>query len=218
MSIIYMFTGIIEEIGIITNIERTANSCKIAISAKKILDDCKLGDSISVNGTCLTVTKRSDNSFVADVMAETIRRTNLETLKSGDKVNLERSLRPSDRLGGHIVAGHVDEVGRIISFVPEGIATLMTISVSSDLMRYLAVKGSVCVDGVSLTVTEVTDTSFQVSLIPFTKEITTLGLKQIGDMVNIEADMLARYVERLMMFQDGKKGIDEEFLKTYGFL
>jgi riboflavin synthase len=213
-----MFTGIIEEIGIITNIERTANSCKIAISAKKILDDCKLGDSISVNGTCLTVTKRSDNSFVADVMAETIRRTNLETLKSGDKVNLERSLRPSDRLGGHIVAGHVDEVGRIISFVPEGIATLMTISVSSDLMRYLAVKGSVCVDGVSLTVTEVTDTSFQVSLIPFTKEITTLGLKQIGDMVNIEADMLARYVERLMMFQDGKKGIDEEFLKTYGFL
>jgi riboflavin synthase len=213
-----MFTGIIEEIGIITNIERTANSCKIAISAKKILDDCKLGDSISVNGTCLTVTKRSDNSFVADVMAETIRRTNLETLKSGDKVNLERSLRPSDRLGGHIVAGHVDEVGRIISLVPEGIATLMTISVSSDLMRYLAVKGSVCVDGVSLTVTEVTDTSFQVSLIPFTKEITTLGLKQIGDMVNIEADMLARYVERLMMFQDGKKGIDEEFLKTYGFL
>jgi len=213
-----MFTGIIEEIGIITNIERTANSCKIAISAKKIPDDCKLGDSISVNGTCLTVTKRSDNSFVADVMAETIRRTNLETLKSGDKVNLERSLRPSDRLGGHIVAGHVDEVGRIISFVPEGIATLMTISVSSDLMRYLAVKGSVCVDGVSLTVTEVTDTSFQVSLIPFTKEITTLGLKQIGDMVNIEADMLARYVERLMMFQDGKKGIDEEFLKTYGFL
>jgi riboflavin synthase len=213
-----MFTGIIEEIGIISNIERSATSCKIAISAKKILDDCKLGDSISVNGTCLTVTKRSDNGFVADVMAETMRRTNLETLKSGDKVNLERSLRPTDRLGGHIVAGHVDEVGRIVSLVPEGIATLMAISVSSDLMRYVAVKGSVCVDGVSLTVMDVTDTSFQVSLIPFTKEIATLGLKQIGNMVNIEADMLARYVERLMMFQDGKKGIDEEFLKTYGFL
>jgi riboflavin synthase len=213
-----MFTGIIEEIGIITNIERTTNSCKIAISANKIPDDCKIGDSIAVNGTCLTVTKRTGKGFIADVMAETMRRTNLETLKSGDKVNLERSLRPTDRLGGHIVAGHVDEVGRIVLLVPEGIATLMTISVSSDLMRYLAVKGSVCVDGVSLTVTDVTDTSFQVSLIPFTKEITTLGLKQIGDMVNIEADMLARYVERLMMFQDGKKGIDEEFLKTYGFL
>ena len=214
---LYMFTGIIEEIGIISNIERSATSCKITINAKKILNDCKLGDSISVNGTCLTVTKRSDNGFVADVMAETIRRTNLDTLKSGDKVNLERSLRPTDRLGGHIVAGHVDEVGRIISLVPEGIATLMNVAVSSDLVRYIAVKGSVCVDGVSLTVTEVTDTSFQVSLIPFSKENTTLGLKQIGDKVNIEADMLARYVERLM-FQGEKKEIDGDFLRTHGFL
>ena len=212
-----MFTGIIEEIGIISNIERSATSCKLTINASKILDDCKIGDSIAINGTCLTVTKRSDNNFVADVMAETMRRTNLETLKSGDKVNLERSLRPSDRLGGHIVAGHVDEVGRITALVPEGIATLMTVTVSSEIMRYIAVKGSVCVDGVSLTVTEVTDASFQVSLIPFTKENTILGLKHIRDRVNIEVDMLARYVERLM-FQQEKKGIDEEFLKKYGFL
>jgi riboflavin synthase len=214
-----MFTGIIEEIGTLSGIERTARSCKLTISASKILDDCKIGDSICVNGTCLTVTQHSSSSFTADVMAETLRRTNLEYLKTSDKVNLERSLRPTDRLGGHIVAGHVDEVGRIISLIPEGIATLMDVSVSSDIMRYIAFKGSVCIDGVSLTVTQVTDTSFQVSLIPFTKEITTLGLKRIGDMVNIEADMLARYVERLLMTSQGeKKGIDEGFLIEHGFV
>ncbi|HGJ66808.1 TPA: riboflavin synthase [bacterium] len=215
-----MFTGIIEEIGIIANIERSANSCKLIISAKKIIDDCKDGDSISVNGTCLTVTKRLAGGFVADVMAETMRRTNLDDLKTGDKVNLERSLRLSDRLGGHIVAGHVDEVGTVIELIPEGIATLMRIKVSSDLMRYVAVKGSVCIDGVSLTVTDVTDTSFQVSLIPYTKEITILGLKRLGDKVNIEADMLARYLERLMIAPNNeqKSAIDEEFLAKHGFM
>jgi len=191
----------------------------LTINAKKIIDDCKIGDSIAVNGACLTVTGRSDNAFTADVMAETLRRTNLEYLKTGDKVNLERSLRPTDRLGGHIVAGHVDDIGKIISLVPEGIATLMSVSVSENITKYIAVKGSICVDGVSLTVTEVTDNSFGVSLIPFTKEITTLGLKRIGDMVNIEVDMLARYIERIMMtYHIEKKEISEEFLREHGFV
>lgn len=215
-----MFTGIIEEIGIISNIDKSATSCKLTISAKKIMGDCKDGDSISVNGTCLTVTRRLAGGFVADVMAETMRRTNLDNLKTGDKVNLERSLRLSDRLGGHIVAGHVDEVGTVIELAQEGIATLMRINVSSELMRYVAVKGSVCIDGVSLTVTDVTDDSFQVSLIPYTKEITTLGLKQLGDKVNIEADMLARYLERLMLIpqNEQKSAINEEFLTKHGFM
>jgi riboflavin synthase len=214
-----MFTGIIEEIGIISNIERSATSCKLTISAKKIMDDCKLGDSISINGTCLTVTRTLDNRFVADVMAETMRRTDLDNLKTGDKVNLERSLRPSDRLGGHIVAGHVDEVGTVIELVPEGIATLMRVEVSSELMRYIAIKGSVSIEGVSLTVIDVTDNSFQVSLIPYTKDITILGLKRLGDKVNIEADMLARYLERLMIgTQKEQTAIDEEFLKEHGFM
>jgi len=214
-----MFTGIIEEIGTIIGIERTTKSCKLTINAKKIVDDCKIGDSIAVNGACLTVTGRSDNAFTADVMAETLRRTNLEYLKTGDKVNLERSLRPTDRLGGHIVAGHIDDIGKIISLVPEGIATLMNVSVSENITKYIAVKGSICVDGVSLTVTEVTDNGFGVSLIPFTKEITTLGLKRIGDMVNIEVDMLARYIERIMMaYRIEKKEISEEFLREHGFV
>jgi len=215
-----MFTGIIEEIGIISNIDRSAVSCKLTISAKKIMDDCKDGDSISVNGTCLTVTKRLDNGFVADVMAETMRRTNLDSLKTGDKVNLERSLRLRDRLGGHIVAGHVDEVGTVIELIQEGIATLMRIQLSVEIMRYIAVKGSVCIDGVSLTITDVKDNSFQVSLIPYTKEITILGLKRIGDKVNIEADMLARYLERLMANnqENYKSKIDENFLIKHGFM
>ncbi len=214
-----MFTGIIEEIGIIKGIERTTRSCRLTIGANKITDDCKIGDSIAVNGACLTVTGRSDNTFNADVMAETLRRTNLEYLKIGDKVNLERSLRPTDRFGGHIVAGHVDDVGKVVSLVPEGIATLMTVSVSASIVKYIAVKGSICVDGVSLTVTKVMDNSFQVSLIPFTKEITTLGLKRIGDIVNIEVDMLARYVERILsIYNIEKNGIDEQFLKEHGFV
>ena len=152
-----------------------------------------------------------------------MRRTNLENLKVGDKLNLERSMRLSDRLGGHIVAGHVDEVGSIIELTPEGIATLMTVKVSSPLTKYIAVKGSVCVEGASLTVTDVSSSSFQVSLIPFTKENTILGLKRMGDAVNIEVDMLARYVERLISYSEEPSAespgnIDQGFLRTHGFL
>ena len=218
-----MFTGIIEEIGTLSRTERSAGFCQLVIRAGKVLDDCRPGDSIAVNGTCLTVTRQYPDGFVADVMAETMRRTNLEDLKVGDRVNLERSLRPRDRLGGHIVAGHVDEVGTITGLRSEDIATLMTVDVSPTLMKYIAIKGSVCVEGVSLTVTDISDSSFQVSLIPFTKENTTLGLKRVGDAVNIEVDMLARYVERLISYHEGHpvespRSIDQEFLKTHGFL
>lgn len=222
-----MFTGIIEEIGTISHIERTTGFCSLAVRASKVMDDCKAGDSIAVNGVCLTVTRRYADGFMADVIAETMRRSNLESLRAGDRVNLERSLRPADRMGGHIVAGHVDEVGTIIELRPEDIATITTISVSPQVTKYIAVKGSVCVDGVSLTVTDVSDTSFQIWLIPFTKENTNLGLKRVGDPVNIEVDMLARYVERLISFMDGNsqgsqhnssRSISQEFLKQHGFL
>lgn len=215
-----MFTGIIEEIGTLSRIERMANSCRLTISASKLLDDCKEGDSIAINGACLTVTQRYPGGFVADVMAETMRRTNLKDLKAGDRLNLERSLRPGDRLGGHIVAGHVDEVGTVIALGQEDIATLMSVDVSPALTKYIAVKGSICVEGVSLTVTDVSSSSFQVSLIPFTKKNTTLGLKRVGDAVNIEVDMLARYVERLLIApQDTQtSNIDQEFLRMHGFL
>ncbi len=218
-----MFTGIVEEIGILSRIDRGHSFCQLAVSARKILDDCKEGDSISINGACLTVTQRQSNGFTADVMAETMRRTNLGNLRVGDKVNLERSLRPGDRLGGHIVAGHVDEVGTIVELRQQDVATVMTIGVSEPLMKYVAVKGSVCVEGVSLTVTDVSSSNFQVWLIPFTKENTILGLKRVGDGVNIEVDMLARYVERLMSYREGSSApssssINQEFLKTHGFL
>jgi len=214
-----MFTGIIEEVGILSRVELKNGSCRLTIHAVKLLDDCKAGASISINGACLTVTQVYPDGFVADVMAETMRRTNLGRLKAGDKLNLERSLRLGDRIGGHMVAGHVDEVGTITNLRPEGIAILMTVGISPALMRYVAVRGSICVEGVSLTVTEVSNSSFQVSLIPFTKENTTLGLKRVGDSVNIEVDMLARYFERLINHGgESTSNIDQEFLRAHGFL
>ncbi len=219
-----MFTGIIEERGVVSRIERSGNSIRITINAGKILDDCKNGDSIAINGVCLTVTRVLGDGFILDAVAETMRRTNLGELRIGDKINLERSLRPVDRMGGHIVAGHVDGVGKITGLAQEGISTIMTVEVPGDLMKYIAVKGSVCIDGTSLTVTNVSETGFQVSLIPYTKEITTLGLKGTGDRVNIEVDMLARYVERLlecpMSFSGSESGlkINEDFLRIHGFV
>lgn len=212
-----MFTGIIEEVGKITSIRQMQESFQIGIRANKVLEDCSEGDSISVNGACLTVVALFPNIFVVDIMAETLRRTTLRTAKVGDPVNLERSLRLSDRLGGHIVLGHVDGIGKIDSIRQEGIATVMTVKVPEDLSKYIAVKGSICVDGVSLTVTDITANRFEVSLIPFTKENTTLGLKKIGDEVNIEVDILSRYVERLLNYQNGNPQLTEDFLREHGF-
>ena len=188
-----MFTGIVEEIGAIVQITRGSHSGQIVIAAKKVLEDCKIGDSIAITGACLTVIGvdadkapfGKGDSFIADVSPETLRRTNLGELTRGDKVNLERSLRLQDRLGGHLVLGHVDEVGVISKLQTEDIATLMEVTVSTEAMRYIVFKGSVCVDGVSLTVANLSTNAFEVSLIPYTKQITTRGLKKVNDRVNI---------------------------------
>ena len=209
-----MFTGIIEEAGTLNSF----TSGKIKINCVKILEDMKIGDSISTNGICLTVTSFDDKSFSADVMPETIRRTSLENLKSGDIINLERALRVSDRLGGHIVSGHIDGVGTIKSMKPEDNAIIVTVKADKSLLRYIADKGSVALDGMSLTVVKAGDNDFSVSLIPHTREVTNFKYKQIGSLVNIETDVLAKYLERLISFKDAKvSNITNEFLAANGF-
>ena len=206
-----MFTGIIEETGIFKSFAKG----KIVINCNKILEDIKIGDSISTNGICLTVTHFDDKSFTADVMPETIRRTSLESLAPGKLINLERALKLSDRLGGHIVSGHIDGVGKIHSLRPEGNAIIVTINADKNLLRHIVSKGSVALDGMSLTVVEVTDKKFSVSLIPHTREITNFKEKQVGSLVNIETDIIAKYVEQLMSIKNAD--ITRDFLMANGF-
>ena len=213
-----MFTGIIEELGTVKSVRKGAASAVIEIAAPGVVDGLATGESVCVNGVCLTAVSISGGSFCADVMAETLRATNLGGLSSGDKVNLERALRLSDRLGGHIVTGHVDGVGGIKSAVKEGIATVFTISAPPAIMRYIIDKGSIAVDGISLTVVDFGADSFRVSIIPHTANVTTLGFKGPGDGVNLEPDMLAKYIERLMQGAKGAGGLDTEFLKGHGFM
>ena len=213
-----MFTGIIEETGTVRTI--TANS--LCISAEKVLEGTAVGDSIAVNGVCLTVTSRSDGAFTADVMPETVRLTSLARLFPGAKVNLERAMSPSGRLGGHIVSGHVDGCGRVDAIVPDGIAKRVTISLEAPLLKYIARKGSVTLDGVSLTVVAADDRSFAVSLIPQTRSATTLGELRTGSIVNVEVDLLARYIERLLTAgspqkEEKKGGLSLEWLQENGF-
>lgn len=210
-----MFTGIIEEIGKIKSITRSSRSVVLEIQAKKVLEDTKVGDSIATNGVCLTVTSLTGGGFRADVMPETMRRSNLGTLKPGDRVNLERALCLSSRLGGHIVAGHVDGTGRITDIQRDDIAVWITISADAQLLRYMIEKGSITVDGVSLTIAYVDEAVFRVSVIPHTQEETTLTGKHTGDIVNLENDMIARYVEKLMGKEN--KGLSLEFLQANGF-
>jgi riboflavin synthase len=183
-----IFTGIIEEIGQVKQIKRGQQSFSLSIKAAKVLEEVKLGDSIAVNGVCLTVTGYSGASFEADVMPETYQRTTLKTLKSGSPVNLERALRLSDRLGGHLVQGHVDGIGTIINKSVEDIAILYGIEAPAEILKYVVKKGSIAVDGVSLTVVEVDNNRFSVSLIPHTAKLTILGWKREGDPVNLETD------------------------------
>lgn len=218
-----MFTGIIEELGTVQVIKKGGNSAKIAISAPLVVSDVKLGDSIAVNGICLTVTEFEKEKFTAEVMAETLAKTNLGDLLPGTKVNLERALRLSDRLGGHLVSGHVDGVGRIIRQTREDIAIITEISYPQELGKYLIVKGSVAIDGISLTVVSVTPAAFTVSLIPHTRGMTTLGLKKAGDKVNLEADVIAKYLEKLTEKKDDGQGthsggIGISFLAEHGFI
>ena len=205
-----MFTGIVEEVGKVKSI----GGGKIVIAAETVIADVAIGDSICVIGVCLTVTDFDCGSFAADIMPETIRRTSLSELKIGNLVNLERALTLSSRLGGHIVSGHIDGVGKILSLKNEANAVLMKIRADSKLLRYVVEKGSVALDGISLTVASVDSESFTVSLIPHTREITNLKEKKIGSLINIETDIIGKYVEKLM----GKsEGITKEFLLSNGF-
>lgn len=215
-----MFTGLIEEIGILKTVDKGAKSAKLTISANKVLQDIKLGDSISTNGVCLTVVSFSNNSFTVDVMPETMRRSNLKNLKPGSKINLERALRIGDRLGGHIVSGHIDGVGFIRLIEAEDNATWVTIEAGPGIMKYIIEKGSVAIDGTSLTVANVGTEDFKVSIIPLTRDETTLLSKKIGEDVNLECDMVGKYIERLTMFnKDNIKTseINIDFLKENGF-
>jgi len=213
-----MFTGIIEELGSLKGISKGGKSARVSVSAKTVTEDVKTGDSIAVNGVCLTVVEFDRSGFSADVMAETLRRTNLGELKPGDRVNLERALRPTDRLGGHIVSGHIDGVGKIESVTKEDIANVFAISGPPEVIRYIIEKGSIAVDGISLTVVDHTDSSFRVSIIPHTAAETTLGVKGPGDSVNLEADVLAKYIERLMPGGGKKPDITKGFLAEHGFM
>lgn len=203
-----MFTGIVEELGQVAALTDLGDSARIAVRGPAVVSDAKHGDSISVNGVCLTVVSVSDGAFTADVMKETLDRSSLGALDVGDPVNLERAALMSTRLGGHMVQGHVDGVGRIVNRKPaedrdgSGRSTvtweIVTISLPPELARYVVEKGSITVDGVSLTVTQVSDAEFSVSLIPTTLNLTTLGHKGIGAPVNLEVDVIAKYVEKLL--------------------
>lgn len=215
-----MFTGIIEEIGKIQSVTKGEISAKISINAKKVLEDVKLGDSISTNGVCLTVTNFTRSNFTVDVMAETMRRTNLSILSQGAEVNLERALKVGDRLGGHIVSGHIDGTGRITEFKKEDNAIWVTIRTDSSILKYIIPKGSIAIDGISLTVAYVDEEVFKVSVIPHTKDFTTLLHKNIGDMVNLECDLVGKYIEKLINFEDKKQDkndLSENFLREHGF-
>lgn len=219
-----MFTGIIEETGRIRQISRGSKSVKLCVEASNVLEDTKVGDSISTNGICLTVVEMDGRSFTVDVMAETLRMTSLNKLTTGSRVNLERALRLSDRLGGHLLSGHVDGLGVIREITIEDIARVIRIDTAPELLRYIVAKGSIAIDGISLTVVAVDERSFSVSIIPHTATVTTLLDKQPGDTVNLETDMIAKYVERLLLTKNsppGKntgQGIDMGFLNENGFM
>lgn len=216
-----MFTGIIEEIGVIKKITKGVNSEKLLIQCNKVLEETKLGDSICTNGVCLTVTDINDHSFQADVMTETLLRSNLGNLTLGSEVNLERALTLSSRLGGHIVSGHIDGVGKIVSLKRIDNSIEVTIEAKLSILKYIIEKGSITIDGISLTVTYVDNKAFKVCIIPHTGENTILLKKKVGESVNLECDILGKYVERLLSFkleEKKKSNISEGFLRENGFI
>ncbi|MCI5504363.1 MAG: riboflavin synthase [Anaerobutyricum sp.] len=216
-----MFTGIIEEVGVIKNIKMGAKSAVITIQANTVMEDIHLGDSIAMNGVCLTVTSFDKNSYSVDVMHETLRRTNLGALKGGSRVNLERAMAADGRFGGHIVAGHVDGTGVITSMKQDDNAVWIDIETDASVLKYIVEKGSITIDGISLTVAQVDSRSFAVSVIPHTGMHTTLLEKKPGDSVNLETDMIGKYVEKLLGYQEQeqkpKSNITMEFLMENGF-
>lgn len=206
-----MFTGIIEEIGIVKN----ASSNQLTIEAKYVLEDMRVGDSIDVDGACLTTTSVENNSFNVDLMMETIRHTSLEKLRHGSQVNLERAVTLDKRLGGHLVLGHVDDIGTILSIDLRQTDRIIEIAPPAKLMRYISRKGFIAIDGISLTITDINAASFSVSLVKHTLKHTTLGAKMTGDNVNIEIDVIARYLERLTEFDN--RELTMNFLREYGY-
>lgn len=221
-----MFTGIIEEMGRIRQIKKGVHSAQITIDAAKVLEKTKVGDSIAVNGVCLTVTGLSGDHFTADIMHETLNYSSLGHLTIGDGVNLERAMAAEGRFGGHIVSGHIDGTGKIVRIARDDNAIRYTICPQQELLRHIVKKGSITIDGISLTVTEVTGSSFGVSVIPHTARETILSDRKIGSIVNLEADVIAKYVEKLLGFEQsleqeskkiGQSNIDRNFLQKHGF-
>ena len=211
-----MFTGIVEEVGEVLTMDRGSKSIKLTIKCKDVLEGTKIGDSISVNGVCLTVVKIDNDYFVADVMPETMNRTAFSTLKVKEKVNLERAMMLNGRFGGHIVSGHIDGTGTIVNQKRNDNAIVITIKTTYNITNYIVVKGSVALDGISLTVTDVKNELFEVSIIPHTIEKTSLKDKNIGDKINIECDIVGKYIEK---FTSGKsQGITYDFLAQNGFV
>lgn len=212
-----MFTGIIEEIGVIKNIKRGTKSSILTIEGNVIFEDLKLGDSVAVNGVCLTVTTINKNTFTADVMFETLNRSSLGSLNIGSNVNLERAMSANGRFGGHIVSGHIDGTGKIINKKVVDNAVLYYVSADKKILNYIIEKGSIAIDGISLTIVDITNSYFSVSIIPHTLSNTILIQKNIGDIVNLENDCIGKYVKRFMSIEEKSSNITEEFLMKNGF-
>lgn len=222
-----MFTGIVEEIGTVVSISKGVQSSKLTLQGDVIFEDMHIGDSIAVNGVCLTVTTKTSNTFTVDVMAETLRRSSLGSLTNGSKVNMERAMAANGRFGGHIVSGHIDGTGVIESFVKEDNAVWVTINTPSKILKYIIEKGSITIDGISLTVAYVDSDCFKVSLIPHTAANTTLLSKKPGDIVNLENDVVGKYIDKLLHFKDNSEeemrsektsSISMDFLAQNGFM
>lgn len=217
-----MFTGIIEEIGRIDSIKKGTQSAVLGIRCQKVLEGTKIGDSIAVNGVCLTVTSLHEQGYTADVMAETLERSSLGSLSKNSPVNLERAMAADGRFGGHIVAGHIDGTGKIRDIRRDETAVWYTVEAESQLLRYVVEKGSIAIDGISLTVAGVTDSDFSVSIIPHTQGETSLGFRQKGDIVNLECDVIGKYVEKLMkpagITTSVESNITDTFLMEHGFI
>jgi riboflavin synthase, alpha subunit len=215
-----MFTGIIEEVGKITQINKQGEFAVVTIQASKVLQDVHLGDSIAVNGVCLTVTSFSESQFTADVMSETLKRTSLGELKPSSPVNLERAMAANGRFGGHIVSGHIDGTGEVVGIKPAHNSIWYRIQTTPKLMRYIIEKGSITIDGISLTVVDTDDTSFRVSIIPHTIKETNLGSKKIGSLVNLENDIVGKYIEQFLLKKEPENPPSQltvDFLKNAGF-
>lgn len=212
-----MFTGIIEEVGVVQALRKGVASAVITIAGQRIFEDLRLGDSVAVNGVCLTVSAFTQAQFDADVMHETLKRTGLGTLQKGSRVNLERAMPANGRFGGHIVSGHIDGLGKITDIRKDDNAFWYTINAPAHIMKYIVEKGSVAIDGISLTVATVTESSFSVSVIPHTAKETIISERQKSDQVNLENDIVGKYIEKLLTQKEAPKGVSREFLAKHGF-